>query len=245
MFQPVFDEGPHYRAQIGFLAVANADLTERDMFGMKPEGVGVHFSRVMMPEAASLESLRSTGDYVADATSVLMPARRDLDVICYNCTAGSFAVGEESIIRKINEVRPDVKATTMFTGVLHALDRLNASRVALGTPYTEDITALEVECLEASGIGVTAHHSLSLLNDQQMNRLAPDFIREFAIAIDTPDADAVFISCGAIRSVDIIDSVEQTLGKPVICSNQASMWHCLQLAGISASQSGPGMLFKM
>jgi maleate isomerase len=39
--------------------------------------------------------------------------------------------------------------------------------------------------------------------------------------LDRDEIDAIFISCGALRAFDIIDEIEATIGKPVICQNQA------------------------
>ena len=80
--------------------------------------------------------------------------------------------------------------------------------------------------------------------DKTGRRVAPEFIAEFAIAIDTPDADAVLISCGALRAIDVVDEIEQAIGKPVICSNQAMLWHCLRLAGVDDQIEGLGRLFR-
>ena len=77
-----------------------------------------------------------------------------------------------------------------------------------------------------------------------MVRVAPDFIARFARSIDRPDADAVFISCGAMRSLEVIEQIEQSLGKPVICSNQAMIWECLRLAGIDDKIPGYGSLLS-
>ena len=63
----------------------------------------------------------------------------------------------------------------------------------------------------------------------------------FAASIDRPDAEAVFISCGA-SSLEIVDELEDKLGKPVICSNQAMLWDCLRRAGIADQFSGYGRL---
>ena len=52
-------------------------------------------------------------------------------------------------------------------------------------------------------------------------RVKPEFIRDFAISLDRDEVDAIFISCGALRALDIIDEIEATIGKPVICQNQA------------------------
>ena len=46
------------------------------------------------------------------------------------------------------------------------------------------------------------------------------------------DIDAVFVSCTNVRLLDVVEELEQELGKPVTSSNHALGWHCLRLAGI-------------
>lgn len=243
-FEIKFDAGPHPKGQIGFIAVANADLTEADMFRMKPEGVGVHFTRVRMPEKCTISSLAAMEAALDDALATLMPARTDLDVVCYNCTAGSFVIGEEAITTKLARHGSGVKATTLLTGVVQALKALGVRRLAMGTAYTEDINRLESDYFAAQGIEVVSLRGLDLMTDMQMNRVSLNSLTDFALAVDRPDADAVFMSCGALRSVEVIERVERLTGKPFIYSNQASMWHCMRLAGIADRIPGFGRLLR-
>ncbi|MEN8198200.1 MAG: arylmalonate decarboxylase, partial [Pseudomonadota bacterium] len=90
----------------------------------------------------------------------------------------------------------------------------------------------DVEILEIQG--------LNLAKDSDMVRVTPDYIREFAISLDRPDADAVFISCGALRTLDVIGEIEEAIGKPAICSNQAMIWNNLRLAGVEGRFEGYG-----
>ena len=243
-FQPIFDQGPHHRAQLGFIVVANADLTERDMFMMCPEQIGLHFTRVKMPEICSIDSLASMEENLDNAIDTLMPARKDVDVICYNCTAGSFVIGEENISKKISAKQENVKATTLLTGVKHALQAMNINKIALGTAYTDDINQLEQEYFANQGIDCVSNIGLSLKTDMAMNKVSPKSLLDFAKHVDRPDAQAIFISCGALRSIEILEEAEQILGKPVLVSNQTSLWHCLRLAGIEDKIKGYGSLFR-
>lgn len=243
-FLPSFDKGPHPRAQIGFLAVANADLIERDMFAMCPEGVGIHFTRVPMGKACTVENLAAMEGDLHRALATLMPAREDTDVITFNCTSASFVIGDMAVCDIIKAERADVKATTMVTSVVHALRALNVGKVAMGTAYTDDINHLEQAFLQERGIACVSVAGLGLMTDAQMNCVTPESLLDFAAYVDRPDAEAVFLSCGALRSVDILARAEQQLQKPVICSNQASMWHCLRLAGIDDRLEGFGTLFS-
>ena len=61
---------------------------------------------------------------------------------------------------------------------------------------------------------------------------------------DRPEAEAIFISCGALRTLDIIDELEEEVGKPVVTSNQAMLWDTLRLAGIEDRLEGYGRLFR-
>jgi maleate isomerase len=78
-----------------------------------------------------------------------------------------------------------------------------------------------------------------------MNRLSPEALIEATIATDTPDSEAVFISCTGLRTAPIISVLEQRLGKPVVTSNQALAWHALRLAGVTDRLEARGLLFAM
>lgn len=239
-----FDAGPFPRARLGFLCVANAGLTEGEMNRMCPPGVGLSFTHMRMQTECTIESLARMEHDMADALSGFAPGRDDIDVLCYNCTAGSFTIGEDVIRAKLEAGRKAVKGTTLLTGVVAALRALNVRTLSVGTAYTPDIDALERTYLEEQGFGVPVIEGLSLQTDAEMNRVSHGYLREFAISLDRPDADALFLSCGALRSLDVLEDIETAIGKPVICSNQASFWHCLRLAGIEDRIDGFGQLLR-
>ena len=243
-WSPEFDEGPHRRAQIGYVLVANADLSEADFFAMKPPGVGVHFTRVPMPREVGVATLAAMERDLAGAAASMMPGRDDLDVISYSCTSGTFVIGEEQVIAELRRLNPRPRATTMLSACVAALEALGARRIVLGTAYTPDLTALEVEFLASKGFDVVRAEGLSLKSDEEMNRVTPDWLARFASEIDVPDADALFLSCGALRVLPVIDVIEAAIAKPVVFSNQANFWHCLRLAGIDDRIEGFGRLFR-
>lgn len=80
--------------------------------------------------------------------------------------------------------------------------------------------------------------------DSDMVRVEPEFIREFAVSVDRPDADAIFISCGALRTLDVVQNIETVVAKPVIASNQAMIWDTLRLAGVEDRIGGYGRLLR-
>ena len=243
-WSPECDDGPHWRAQIGYVLVANAGLSEADFFAMKPHGVGVHFTRVPMPRKVTPEGLSAMQDDLANAAASLMPGRKDLDVITYSCTSGTFVIGEERVIAELNRLNPRPTATTMLSACVAGLRAFGVRRVVLGTAYTADLDQLEVDFLAGKGIEVVRAEGLALESDEEMNRVTPAFLARFAREIDDPTADAVFLSCGALRVLPVIEEIEAATGKPLIFSNQANFWQCLRLAGIEDRVEGFGRLLR-
>lgn len=54
----------------------------------------------------------------------------------------------------------------------------------------------------------------------------------------------MFISCTGIDALDVIEALEQDLGKPVVTSNQAAYWMCFKMAGIGEPIEGYGRLLR-
>ena len=239
-----YDQGRHWRARIGFVLIATERNIEDEMTRLAPAGVGMHFSRVLMEGAVNIENLAAQLGSMAAAAGLIMPGEHP-DVVCYACTSGSVVMGEEQVIAELTRGAPGSRATTLVTGVIAGLGAVGARRIVVGTPYLDEVNSIEKRYLEARGFEVLDIQGLNLSYDREMIRVAPDYLLEFAKAIDRPEADAVFISCGALRTLDVIEAIEDAIGKPAICSNQAMLWHCLRLAGVEDRIPGCGRLMAL
>jgi maleate isomerase len=236
-----FDEGSHPRAKIGYVLLATEQTVQDDVIKLRPPGVGIHFARAAIPDSITSESLAAQADLLADCAASLLPDG-SLDVVCYACTSGSLVIGEERVFAELNRGAPNAVATSLITGVIRALTAVQARRIVIATPYLDEVNQLEVDYLEQAGFEVISICGLNLEKDSDMVRVAPDYINEFALAQDHPEADAIFVSCGALRTLDVIGEIEARAGKPAICSNQAMIWDCLRLAGIDDRFDGFGRL---
>ena len=63
--------------------------------------------------------------------------------------------------------------------------------------------------------------------------------------VDREDAEAVFLSGTGIPTLPVLELLEQDLGKPVISSGSAMMWHALRLAGVGQPIPGYGRLLTL
>lgn len=237
-----YDEGPGWRAQLGYIVIATDRVIERDICLLAPQGVDVHFARIRSVDECTVDTLFAMEKELADAASRLLPECK-LDVICFACTAGSAVIGEKRVIAELTRGAPHAKhATTLVGSVMQALNALNVKKIVVAAPYLDEINTIEAKYLQDNGFEILDFQGLNLLLDTDIGRIEPDFIMEYAQRIDCKEAEAIFISCAALRTLDIIDCLEKKISKPVVTSNQAMFWNTLRLAGIEDKIEGYGKL---
>ncbi|PWJ88174.1 maleate isomerase [Mesorhizobium loti] len=239
-----FDDGPG-KYRIGLVALSNDYVTERDFMNMRPDDdVVIYTSRLANAPDCSLASLREMAPRITEATSLLVPEGR-LDVVAYSCTSGTAVMGYERVQELVHAGRPDVAFSTPLTASLAGLNRFSVRRVAVLTPYTDEVNYVIASNIEASGIEIAEFNSFNLSDNELMARITPDSIVQSALELDTSTADALFISCTAIRAVEVIEIIEAKIKKPVITAVQALFWQSLRLAGYNKPVPGYGSLLRL
>ena len=236
------DKGRHHRAKLGFILMSTDLAAEADFYDMVPEGVGVHVTRLKTDDLTTNETLARHIDAMADAASRIQPSVKP-DVICYGCTSGSIVIGEENVMAEITKGAPYAKPNTIATGVVAALRELGVKKLVVGTPYIDEVNTAEAEFLLEKGFEILDIQGLNLTTGTEMGSVTPAYWKKFALEIDHPEADAIFLSCSGIRALEVVDQIEAMVNKPVITSNQAQMWSSLRLAGIDDKIKGFGRIF--
>jgi len=239
---PQLDDGRHHRAKLGFILMSTDLAAEADFNDMAPEGVGVHITRLKTDDYTTNETLSRHIEHMAEAASRIQPDTKP-DVVSYSCTSGSIVIGEDRIFDEIRKGAPWAQPMCLVTGVVDALRELGAKKIVVGTPYLDEINTNEAEFLLKKGFEVLDIQGLNLTTGIEFGRVTPSYWKEFALEIDRPDADAIFLSCGGIRSLEVAEEIEQNTGKPVVTSNQAQFWSCLRRAGVQDNLSGFGRIF--
>lgn len=248
-FEPVgetlrLDEGPG-KYRIGLIVLSNDYVTERDFVNMRPgDEIAIYTSRVSNSPDCTVESLQRMAPHITEAAALIVP-QGQLDVIAYSCTSGTAVMGFDRVRSFIQAARPQVACTTPLTASLQALERLDARRISVLTPYIDEVNASIAEYLRAHGKILAAFSSFKISDNEEMARLAPESIYRASLEADRADAEALFISCTAIRAVEVIDQIEQKLGKPVVTAVQAMFWHALRLSGYTGTVHGYGRLLKL
>ena len=236
-------EGRHSRAKLGFILMSTDLAAESDFFDMVPKDVAIHITRLKTDDYTTNETLSKHIECMADAASRIQPDVKP-NVISYSCTSGSIVIGEEKIKAEIKKGAPYAIPMTLVTGVVDALKELKIKKIVVGTPYLDEINTKEAEFLYKKGFEIINIQGLNLTTGIEFGKVTPEYWKKFSLEIDDINADAIFLSCGGIRSVEVIDEIERIAGKPVITSNQAQLWSCLRKAGIKDKVMGFGEIFK-
>ena len=237
------DSGPG-RYRIGLLALSNDLATERDFINMRSsDDIALFVSRIPNAEICSVENLRAMEPELTRAVSLLIPGSR-LDAVAYSCTSGTVVMGYDAVARRIHEERPGIPVATPITAALAAFRLLGAHKISVLTPYTDDVNVRIANYLMNSGLEIVAFSSFHHTDNDAMAKTPPQAILDAALEADRPDADALFISCTAIRAVDVLESIEQAIGKPVVSANQALYWQALRATGYQQPVEGYGYLLR-
>jgi maleate isomerase len=69
-----------------------------------------------------------------------------------------------------------------------------------------------------------------------------DTIYQLALEVDTPQAEAVFISCTGLKTLPIIEKLEKKLDKLVFSSNTATFWDAMKILKVNQPIRGYGSL---
>ena len=217
-------------------------FNEGETHKMLPKGVTRHITRVPMKDG-SYEVISRMSDAVEDAARLLADIR-GLGVIAFACTAGSFIGGkgyDQGIVDRIIAAT-GVPAITMVTSVVDGLRILGIQKLVMLTPYKERMTRLEKKFLEDEGFEVLDYQCLGLDDITEQNRIEPERWYRMALDMQNPEADGYLLSCGGMRVVSVIERLETELRKPVITSNQATLWRCLRITGYQKPVKGFGRL---
>ena len=239
---------PGVRRRIGVMVPSTNTTCEADFNMVVPRGVTVHGQRLWMTNDAHGDDAykRMNGEIETGARYL---ATAKVDVIAYGCTTGSFYRGpgwDRDMIAQLERVA-GVPAVAAAPSVVEAVRFFGARRISVATPYPEwnnqrlraYLEALGLEVLNVEGEPRAARSGNQGINDHD-----PQEVIAFASKVCRPEADALLCSCTAWRALEAVDELERQVGKPVVTSNQASIWAAFRKVGLTRPVKGFGRLLE-
>lgn len=221
------------RGIIGVINISSTVNLEPEFQAMSPEGVAVLTGRVPLPKTTP-EELEKLCHNALEATAQLASARPN--IIVFACTSGSFINGagyDMSVTRKLEKASGGIPVITTSTALLAALKALKIKKFVLASPYIEIVNERAEKYFHDNGFQVVNKKGLGLDKDYDIGLQTEQTVRDLVKGVDRPEAEAVIVSCTNLRTVAILQDLEEELHKPVISANQASLWYALRSIGIN------------
>jgi maleate isomerase len=229
--------------RVGLIIPSSNRMVEQEMTGFFPDDVVAHVTRLRMT-GGHRKTLADLLPDVEAAAAALADAR--CDAIVFHCTANSMSEGSDGEERLLAALRRAGagKALTTSTAITGALRALNATSVALVTPYDQKVTDKEARFLAGYGFATPFSKGWALAGSDAYCGTPPGVWLERMLETRSANADAVFLSCANVQGIAIIDQVEAQLGVPMITSNQAVIFESLRQIGWTGHKLPPGQVFE-
>ncbi len=214
----------HALARVG-LPSSNR-LTEPQFRAYMPADIAVHVTRLQMTGRYS-KPVEALARDVASAASALADAK--CDVIVFHCTGNAMENGPEGerLLLEAIRSRSDAVAISTAKAIIEALRASAVRRLVLVSPYDQSINDHEKDYLAAFGIETLHDVALDVPVSDGFIAVPPSRWREIVRENARDDADGYFLSCTNTTHIDVVPILEEDLRKPVVCSNQATIWACL------------------
>jgi arylmalonate decarboxylase len=134
----------------------------------------------------------------------------------------------------------------MSNGVIDALKAVSARRIAVLTAYNEAVNDRLRAFLLEHGLDPVVITGLGIEAMADIARITQSDLIEWGVKVreSAPAADALLVSCGGFRTLEIIAPLEARTGIPVVSSMPHGLWAGARLLGLSGAAPGYGTLLS-
>ena len=234
-----------WRAKLGLIVPPTNSVNEGEWQRVLPPGVTLHVTRMRLhTDTQSEEGKRQLLADVREASRDLAAA--GVDAIAYGCTAGSLVLPLDWLTAQV-AAAVGVPAVATGPAIVLALRALGIRRIAVATPYHEALNQHEAHFFAACGLEVVTIAGLGIgaggpQEYPQIARLPAERVKAHALAAAAAGGDALVLSCTDLATLGLHEELERSLGRPVVSSNQATLWAALAAAGLESGLVSWGAL---
>jgi maleate isomerase len=244
-FQQLLKKGYGHIGRVGYLSPGIVDETLSGQFyRMAPPGVTLVRTSLELKDV-TVEEVNAAVARTEKASTELGKYRPDCIVFGGSPTVAVPGHGFEKIIVDKIEKASGRKAFSAQTAAIEALQKYGARKLALATPFPDNVNALVKQFLEKSGFEVLSIEGSGVgYLDLTLTPLQTSWDLGKRVFERAKTADALYFPGAPQPCVDIIDALEKDLGTFVISSLQASLWKALQIIGYRVPIDGYGKLLR-
>ena len=237
--------GRTWRARVGIVNPSRGDVLMYEYYRAAPPGVIVVPTALNLKRLTAEELERVLASYEAAVADL---AYEECDVIVFGGSPPVTFKGhgfERDLLARAQR-HTSAPVVALVRCEVEALEAVGARRIAIGAPYTEELTEKFAAYFRAAGFEVVATRSLGIERPVEMAQLPPDASADVARALrrEAPGADAIHLTCPRWPTLGKLADLERELGVPVTSSSQSVVYGTLRRLGIAEARPGFGSLLE-
>lgn len=226
-----------WRCRIGLIVPSSNTVMEVEFSRFCSEEISLHVARMPIKNVNVKELIQMEKE-ASKGAEMLKDAR--VDIIVFGCTSGSLIEGEgyDIAIQKKLEEKTGIPVITTSTAVVEALKAKKMTKIVVATPYTQEINDREKNFLIKSNFEVENIKGLNILDNIKIGALWHNAAYQLGRELlnDYPESDGLFISCTNFKTFEVISKLSKDFQKPVVTSNQATLWNIFKKSNISEEE---------
>ena len=150
-------------------------------------------------------------------------------VILAQTSASLFAEDYDDVVTKRMGVGAGVPAITSAQAVGRAVRALGARRVAIVSPYSDAVNERAARYFKTKyGLDTIVLEGFRATDAYAIGQLGPQHARDAFARIDRPEIEVFVVPGGNFPTMSSVASWEREFKKPVVTTNQASIWAMLR-----------------
>ena len=191
-----------------------------------PASYQAHVGRLMSSGAGSFSPSR---DEDIDYQSRLLGTARVELVILAQTSASLVADDYDDVVTKRMSAGANVPAITSAQAVGRAVRALGARRIAVVSPYSDVVNERAARYFKSKhGLDTIALEGFRATDSYAIAQLGPQNARDALARLDRPEIEVFVVPGGNFPTLPSIAAWEREFGKPVVTTNQASVWAMLR-----------------
>ena len=227
--------------RIGMLTPSSNTALEPATYGLlagMPD-VTAHFARFPVTEIALSPDALSQFDLAPILAAAELLSHAKVDVIAWNGTSATWlGFGRDEALVQAITAKTGIAATTAILAMNARLRRMNAHRLAIVTPYTDDVQARIAANYATAGIACVAERHAGLRDNFAFAQITPEVIEAMILDVAAEKPDAIAVICTNMDASRLAPQIEARIGIPVLDSIACTLSGALDTSLMAKAAAG-------
>jgi len=203
--------------------IPSTNTTVETELARLPPGYQAHFARLLTTTPG--RPFAPSRDDDIDYQSRLLGTAKVEMVVLIQTSASLFTDDYDEITIRRMSAAAGVPAITSAQAVGRALRALGARRIGLVSPYSVEVNAMARRYFaDKHGLEIAALEGFAATESYAIGQIGPENARAAFARINRPEIDAFAVPGGNFQTMASIAAWEHEFNKPMVTTNQASVW---------------------